>query len=557
MNSEIGGVEFDGVNEHNHRPSALTSHNRASSQHSATVTGFRRLVPIDRTAIAAVALAVAAVLAWLSAKDFALGTQPDELVKMQAVLAGQSSYFHPILMIDLVRAANAFLGLIDPQSVVELGRAFSAAAGGVLIVATFILARLMLPASAAFAVAAATLATPLISVHARYFKEDIFVAPFVILALAALVAVLRTPTLMRVMMLGAAIGLAGGSKYVGGVILLPYALAVMVAFGHRGRIGARLTHAGIAAFTAVGVLGLIEIPAFLAGNQILSDLRLVYVRAARGHPDIVLPITLTWGIFHLRESLWPGLGPLLTVLGVLGLSAPFFSAPERRQPLAVIAGFTVIWYLAHEISPLKPYPDFARYMVPLAPLLVILATASINEWAERYRPGAGAIVATAAVLLVAAVSAGWQSLRVNVQAHDDPRRLLPEIVATAPGHVAVDSYAGYQMRPFLAQLGALPSVADTTIIVTSSFNYDRYRRYGALPQQSAQTRAGAQFYAQVLALPRLDVSNGRPSFSFFNPTTTIIAMDGNAERLLPIANMIETIAPSLFVRWNRPQPTSP
>jgi len=32
--------------------------------------------------------------------------------------------------IQLARAANFFLGLTDPQSVVELGRAFSALAGG-------------------------------------------------------------------------------------------------------------------------------------------------------------------------------------------------------------------------------------------------------------------------------------------------------------------------------------------------------------------------------------------------------------------------------------------
>lgn len=556
MNSAIGGVEFNSVNEHVHHPPVLTSHDGARSETPATQTGLRSLVPIDLAVIAAVALAVAAVLAWLSAKNFALGSHFDEPAKVQEVLTGPSTFYQPLLMIHLARAANAFLGLTDPQSVVELGRTLSAVAAGVLIVVTCFLARLMLPASAAFAVAVATLATPLISVHARYFKEDIFVAPFVVLTLAALVAVLRTPTMMRILILGATIGLAAGSKYVGGAILLPYALVVMITFGRRERIGARLTDAGIAALTAAGVFGLIEIPAFLASNQSLSDLRSELVHAAGGHPDVALPITLTRGIFHLRESLLPGVGPLLTVLGVLGLSAPFFSSPEHRRPLAVIAGFTVVWYLIHEISPLKPYPDFARYMVPLAPLLLILAAAFINEWVDRYHRGVGAITATVA-LLVAAVPAGWHSLRVNVGANDDPRRLLPEIVAIAPGHVAVDSYAGYKRRPFLAQLGALPTVADTTIVLTSSFNYDRYRRYGALPQQSMQTQAGAQFYAKVLALPRLDVSNGLPSFGFFNPTTTIIAIDGNVERLLPIAKMIETIAPSLVVRWNRPQPTPP
>jgi len=556
MNTAIGGVEVDGVNKHIHDLPAPTSRNRPGSDRPATRTTFHRLVPVDRAAIAVIALACAAVLAWLSARDFALGTHFDEPEKVRAVLTGTNTYLHPILMIHLVRAINAFLGLTDPQSVVELGRAFSAVAGGVLIVATFVLARLVLPAWAAFAAAAATLATPMITVHARYFKEDIFAAPFVILALAVLIAVIQAPTLMRRVALGVAIGLAGGSKYVGGVILLPYALVVMFAFGYRERVGARLTHAGIVVLTAAGVFGLIEMPALLAADQFRSDVLSEYAHATSGHWDIALPITLTRGIFHLRESLWPGLGPPLTVLGVFGLAAPFFTRPERRQSIMVIAGFTLVWYLAHEASPLKPYPDFARYMVPLAPLLIILAAVGINECVERYRPRAGA-VAAAVVLLVAAIPACWFSLRINVRAYDDPRRLRPEIVVNAPGRVIVDSYAGYKHVLPLAYLDALPTIAETTIFVTSTFNYDRYQRYGTLPQQSVKTRASARFYAQVLALPRLDVSNGLPSFGFFNPTTTIIAMDGNVERLLPIAKMIETIAPSLVVRWNRARPTPP
>jgi hypothetical protein len=301
-----------------------------------------------------------------------------------------------------------------------------------------------------------------------------------------------------------------------------------------------------------GVFGIIEVPAVLAGYKFLSDLWGESIHAVRGHV-IALPITLTWGTFHLRESLWPGLGPLLTILGLIGLSAPLFASPERRQPLAVIAGFVFIWYLSHELSPLKPYPDFARYMVPLAPLLVILGAASIHEWTERYRPGAGAMGSIVA-LFVAAIPAWWISLSINVRAYDDPRRLLPEIMAISNGHVVVDSYAGYQVAPFLSQRDVLPTAADTRIVVTSSFNYVRYQRYGALPQQSAKTRSVARFYAQILAMPRLDVSNGHPSFGFFNPTTTIIAMDGNMERLLPIAKMIKRIAPSMIVQSNRPLP---
>src|SRR5262249_41567627 len=110
--------------------------------------------------------------------------------------------------------------------------------------------------------------------------------------------------------------------------------------------------------------------------------------------------------------------------------------------------------------------------------------------------------------------------------------------------------------PFLAYRDSLPSAADTTIVVTSSFNYERYESWGLLPQQPEGAQVVAQFFARALALPRIDVSNGRPTFGFFNPTTTIIAMDGNPQRLVPVAEMIATTAPYMVVRW-KGVPTTP
>jgi len=504
---------------------------------------------IDPIMVAVVALATLSAVLCLSGIFFPLGTHADEPVKVQMVLAGPYNYYHPLLMIELARAANSFLGLTDPQSVAELGRSVSAVAYGVLVVATFTLARKVLPATAAFAAIAAAMVTPLITIHARYFKEDIYVAPFVVLALVALIEMLRAPTHNRAIALGAAIGLAGSAKYVGGLLLLPYALIVTIIFGRAAAIDARLMHAGITALTAVVLFGLVEVPGFFAADQFLADLTVQFHHAANGHFDIALPIALTRGFFHLRESLWRELGPPLTIISLLGVVTPFIATGERRRPLAVIVGFALVWYLAHEISPLKPAPDFARYMVPLATLLVILAASFVNELAERYRAGMGSAMASAAVV-IAAIPACWLSLCVNVAVADDPRRLLPSIVATATGPVAVDGYAGYAGGTFVAQRDVLPSAADTTILVTSNLNYDRYNRYGAGPEQSEKTRAVAHFYAQALTLPRLDVSNGRPNLAFFNPRTTIVAMDGKAERLVPIAKMIQAIAPSLTVRWN-------
>src|SRR5262249_1145091 len=151
---------------------------------------------------------------------------------------------------------------------------------------------------------------------------------------------------------------------------------------------------------------------------------------------------------------------------VAGLGAPFVSPVERGRPLLIITGFALLWYFAHEISPFKP-GDSERYMVPLAPLLIVLAAALIYESVEKCRGGAGATAAII-VLLVAAIPTAWLSLRINIGASDDPRKLLPEIIANATGSLAVSRFAGNDpMTPFFNRLDPLPSAADTTIVVTS------------------------------------------------------------------------------------------
>ena len=70
----------------------------------------------------------------------------------------------------------------------------------------------MLPELGALAATFATAATPIVTVHARIMKEDIFVAPFLILGLAELIKLLQYPTPLRALLTGVNAGLAGGAK---------------------------------------------------------------------------------------------------------------------------------------------------------------------------------------------------------------------------------------------------------------------------------------------------------------------------------------------------------
>ncbi|HEV3241756.1 MAG TPA: hypothetical protein VGY14_00625 [Methyloceanibacter sp.] len=128
--------------------------------------------------VAALLLAAVFVAATLSVMDYPLGVAWDEFVKLRAISTGRDRFYHPLVMIDLAQAAALVVQLPDWQSLAQLARILAGLAGGLLIFGAFSLARLVLPDLPALAAAAATAVTPLVTVHARIFKEDTFVAAF-------------------------------------------------------------------------------------------------------------------------------------------------------------------------------------------------------------------------------------------------------------------------------------------------------------------------------------------------------------------------------------------
>jgi 4-amino-4-deoxy-L-arabinose transferase-like glycosyltransferase len=89
-------------------------------------------------------------------------------------------------------------------------------------------------------------------------KEDIFVAPFLILGLTALIKLLQDPTPLRALLTGVYAGLAGGAKYIGS-LFLPFALAAIY-FIPAPRAERRLARMFTVAGFAILIFVLIELP---------------------------------------------------------------------------------------------------------------------------------------------------------------------------------------------------------------------------------------------------------------------------------------------------------
>ncbi len=504
--------------------------------------------------ILALVIAAAFVSVMLHAVDFPLRTHADEASKVDAILKGGNNFAHPLLMLELARAVNGFAGLTDPQSLVELGRSLAVLAGGLGVFASFLLAREVLRAPLALAATLAVAVAPLVTVHARYFKEDIFALPFLLLALAALIPTLKSPTRTRGILLGAAIGVAAAAKYIAAIIL-PFAIVVLLLNpAQAGDRRARRRLAGLVTLVAVAVFALIQLPALWEFSRFRSAVLFDLHHAGQGH-DVRVPVALTYGLFHLLNSLLPGLGLPLLVLGLLGLASPWLAPPERRRPLLILAAFAVLWYALHELSPLKPFPGYVRYALPLAPLLIILGAAFVHALMQRFHwSDAMRGVATAAMILAAAAPALYLSLRINDPTGDDPRVTVPATVLASEPRTAFDHYARFGGVKPQASPQLRPTAATADIFVSSSFAYERFAQFGGAPEEPDPTRTKAAYYAALFKLPYLEVANGRPSFAFFNPVLRIVALDGNGNRLSRIAAALQHDAPNLNVRFVNTEP---
>jgi hypothetical protein len=125
---------------------------------------------------------------------------------------------------------------------------------------------------------------------------------------------------------------------------------------------------------------------------------------------------------------------------------------------------------------------------------------------------------------------------VSAEAHD-PRRVIPELIEMIGPQSIYEKYvafgAGDAVENPLRQRSR-----PLEVLVTSSFQYERFIAYGDDPSQSPETRDDHERYERIFRRPYLELSSGERSFSFLNPVIRIVALDGNIERLGEIGQAV-------------------
>ena len=480
-------------------------------------------------ALLAVVLAGALRLYSLHA-DFPLGLHPDEKRKARAARDAAPEFFHPHALYHATRLAASAAGARSLQEIAEAGRAASAWFGVGLVAASFALFRRGLARPTALAATAVVAATPILAVHAHYLKEDVCFAFATTLALVALVAFERTRSRRALVALGLATGFAIASKYTGVVLFAVYA-AIPLAAEVRDRRAWYRTLGAVAAL-ALGVFAGVDAALFAERAAFVAGFAHELRHALRGH-DFAIGAPGQLFAFHLRQSLVPGVGVGVTGAALAGAAyAARRGAPAIDRVLAVaFAGF----YLAIELAPIKPFPDFMRYALPLAPLAVYFAARAADVLAARVAPRAA--WAAAALLLALGTPAALRAARLVAALGDDTRFAAGARVRALPGPVVADDYSVAWRNAPHPDLAGPPlfdrsdtDLASARWAVTSSFRWERFHYGEDLAPADARVQRAAAGYRALFACPYEEIRAPEGPFAFSNPTIRIVDLARCAPR---------------------------
>lgn len=478
--------------------------------------------------------------------DYSPGHNPESAKKVLFVLRGTEDFFHPILMLLTIKAAAWLRHASDAEQVLLLGRQVAALFGIGFVLASYLLARWFVGRATALGCALATAVAPLTVVHMHYLKEDAWFVCFTTLSLAALMAMIRVPSRLRWVVFGVASGLAMSSKYIGAaVLLLAWSVPRLAGDGFDEEAFRRATRRAL--LTACVVFLVVNAPLFLDPGNFLHGLGNELIHPIEGHQAKILPFQFLW-TFHLLASLQPGMTSWLLIpalVASLWLVLGWRDHPTTTRTLLVALGG---YYMMIESTPMKPFPDFMRYAMPLVPLLAITTGMMLEKVASWPGPKPGSALPLVALCLLS-LPAYSLSCKYNQALALDTRDVAGRILDRLPGPIVIEHYTrdcfGVQCetltdtRPDQVSVAFLrPGVVrghHYRYAAISSFQYERIMLSSSLWVHYPSHDEWAAYYRTLLDKPRLQISGVLPAMGFIDPTIQIVDLQGNAGELKQLA----------------------
>jgi len=300
------------------------------------------------------------------------------------------------------------------------GRAVAVLLGIITVYLVYLLGKRAYGRGAGFLAALFMAVMPIHVMHSKFLAVDVPATFFVALALIFAVRITEGHRLRDYLLAGLFAGLAAGTKYNAGLVILAPIVAHLAT--GKARPFLRATSPKLFAILLLGIAGfLIGMPgALLNRDKFVRDFLYEAMHAEAGH-GLVFVGTPCGYVYHATHSLLAGTGLPLLVLASIGV----LYAVWKRTPgdLALLA-FAIAYYAVIGAAQVK----FARYTIPLLPILAILAARFSVDlvsrlWSGRSLARLAGYLMTLAVLLVAGYTAAYSLAIDMVFARPDTRDL--------------------------------------------------------------------------------------------------------------------------------------
>ncbi len=340
-------------------------------------------------------------------QQYAYGSLPLYVVKVAAWVAGRWLDPTPLPHTTIAYVGRFLSALLDVATI-ALAMAFASRAYG----------------RAAALLTGLLLALSVIMIQqAHFFVVDPWTTTFTMATLVCALRLSETGRARWALLSGAGFGAALSTK----ASILPLAIPVLLAIAWPPLLSrdwkprdsrARLAMAFVGA-TGVTFL-LVEPYAVLSPRPFLSDILLQW-QIATGRVDV--PYTLqyvetTRGVYQLEQLVKWGLGPplgLACLVAVLVAARRWWTA---RRPSDLIL---LSWIVADRASIAGAETKYLRYLLPLVPPLVILASSMLVSWASRSGSGIHQALPRVIVAGIVLSTAGWALAFSSIYWQTHPR----------------------------------------------------------------------------------------------------------------------------------------
>ena len=225
---------------------------------------------------------------------------------------------------------------------------------------------------------------PLSIAATHYIKEDTPLTLFMALTVLACLALMEKRRWRDALFAGLAAGFCLGSKYPG-IVALPFViLACLLTVRHpeERHPGRRFRVLLIPALGGFIAGFLVTTPAILLQHRsFFTGISFQTQYIVKHHYDnISIPLWESFGVFYLAKAVVPAVGAIGIIAAIAGGVLVW---EKNKRPALLLAVWTAGYYLLVEAMPTKPYPFFARYILPvIAGMAVLIGILCDRLWRE-------------------------------------------------------------------------------------------------------------------------------------------------------------------------------